>query len=237
MWKFTQPAQVPEASGVECTITGTSTSTDTVNPNLTKDPVATPHLDVDINVDITIDTQSRPSQLVSSTKRGACPVDDELLPRSKRLNLNDPYQPLSPSGSSKAKTVALLSNPQEANTSLCHMREITMGDISDSATMEEQEAEDEIPRFSRSEKGKAKMRAVPELPEEIWKRVFEVYYDQCAEGELYHTNSSPKSLPESQHNMFWSAMLQNEVQKYLLSPTLTRSCCLHLPRYMMNLTL
>lgn len=45
------------------------------------------------------------------------------------------------------------------------------------------EAEDPQPRLSWKDKGKSKVRPVAELPEEVWKRVFELYYDQCTDGE------------------------------------------------------
>jgi hypothetical protein len=36
----------------------------------------------------------------------------------------------------------------------------------------------------RKDKGKGKMRYLPELPEEVWRRIWAFYYGRCAEGEL-----------------------------------------------------
>lgn len=44
--------------------------------------------------------------------------------------------------------------------------------------------EDELPVVRKDKgKGKAKEIYAPDLPEEVWKRVFELFYDQCADSE------------------------------------------------------
>lgn len=99
----------------------------------------------------------------SRPKRPSCPVDDDLLPASKRLNLTDVDAPTPKALPTQVKEV---------------------GDVQMSNSGGWTDDEDECPpRISRAAKGKAKMRPMPELPEEVWKRVFELYYDQCADGE------------------------------------------------------
>ena len=36
----------------------------------------------------------------------------------------------------------------------------------------------------RRDKGKAKQRVLPELPDTVWMRIFELHYEDIAEGEL-----------------------------------------------------
>ncbi len=46
------------------------------------------------------------------------------------------------------------------------------------------DVEEELEMILRKGRGKrkAKMRYLPELPEEVWTRVFELYYEEIAEG-------------------------------------------------------
>ena len=37
---------------------------------------------------------------------------------------------------------------------------------------------------TKKDKGKGKMRVMPELPSEVWERIFDIYYETCADGEL-----------------------------------------------------
>jgi hypothetical protein len=47
------------------------------------------------------------------------------------------------------------------------------GDVSD---------DDKQPR-KRLDKGKGKMKMMPELPEDVWRRVFQLWYDDACEGK------------------------------------------------------
>lgn len=47
------------------------------------------------------------------------------------------------------------------------------------------DTEEEIPvsPSKKKDKGKSRMKELPELPESIWTRIFELYYEDVAEGE------------------------------------------------------
>lgn len=47
------------------------------------------------------------------------------------------------------------------------------GDVSD---------EDKQPR-KKLDKGKGRMKVMPELPDDVWRRVFELYYDDVCDGK------------------------------------------------------
>jgi hypothetical protein len=50
---------------------------------------------------------------------------------------------------------------------------------------DEMEAEIYTPRKARRDKGKGKMRYLPELPEEVWRRIWSIYYQDCATREWH----------------------------------------------------
>ena len=127
-------------------------------------------------------------------KRGGYTVEDDLLPASRRLRISYyhsyPYQDeeirktqakvdrlAGPSSFSRVNLASGYSKYEgsdigAASPSDCKGRE--------KISMRE---DDDTPRLPREVKGKGKMKVVPELPEEVWKRIFELYYDQCADGE------------------------------------------------------
>ena len=51
-------------------------------------------------------------------------------------------------------------------------------------------AEDKQPR-KKLDKGKAKMKLSPELPDELWRRILEFRYDAICEGEWLATRFVP----------------------------------------------
>jgi len=51
-------------------------------------------------------------------------------------------------------------------------------------------AEDKQPR-KKMDKGKAKMKLSPELPDELWRRILEFRYDAICEGEWLATRFVP----------------------------------------------
>lgn len=55
--------------------------------------------------------------------------------------------------------------------------------------VEEDEIEDMIVT-PRRDKGKGKMKYLPELPEEVWQRIWAFYYGTCAIGEYFSLSVS-----------------------------------------------
>lgn len=132
--------------------------------------------------------------LIVPTKRVGCIVEDDLLPASRRLRIS--YYPSYPyRDEDNRKTQAKVSRiagpssysntPLDLGSSTCEGSDIEMASPSDITRREKitMREHNDTPRLPREAKGKGKMKVVPELPEEVWKRIFELYYDQCAEGE------------------------------------------------------
>ena len=59
-------------------------------------------------------------------------------------------------------------------------------------------SDEEAQPRKKLDKGKGKMKVTPELPEDIWKVVFEMYYNDICEGEsqfMVYPPTHPSSPP------------------------------------------
>ena len=52
-------------------------------------------------------------------------------------------------------------------------------------------SDEEAQPRKKLDKGKGKMKVIPELPEDIWKVIFEMYYNDVCEGESQFTVYPP----------------------------------------------
>lgn len=124
---------------------------------------------------------------VPAVKREGDVLDEDILPASKRLTLNE-HRPF-------ATTTASSSSQHHTTTTSAPVIEVEDIKMSNGDGHSDEEEEGYVPRLTKRDKGKAKMRLAPLLPEEIWKRVFEIYYDQAAEGELPPTLATRSTRP------------------------------------------
>lgn len=137
---------------------------------------------------------AKESKLTIPAKRAGSLAEKDLNPLSRRLK-TDRY-PTNPcdedefrhpasstsvgSGSSSGTSLSLVSS---------HLQGIRVEikfPLSDAGIARTGvEAEDDMSRLSKQSKGKGKMKIVPELPVEVWRRIFELYYDERAQGESF----------------------------------------------------